>query len=154
MIMRMSMAVLAVALVAALSLPASASVRIASDAGGQIGPYLDKLQSLRKSGQNVVIDGPCLSACTMVLGVIPRDHLCVTPRARLGFHAAWKPDVGGRQITSREGTELLMGLYPQDVRAWIRQHGGLSSRLIYLDGRDLTSMYPSCQHDAASKKSQ
>lgn len=127
--------------------PASATVRITADPGGQIGPYLDKLENLRKSGQKVVIDGACLSACTMVLGVISRDHLCVTPRARLGFHAAWLPDEAGRPVTSREGTDLLMEHYPQRVRSWIAQRGGLSPHLIYLSGDELTAMYPSCQHE-------
>ena len=71
--------------------PAFATVRIANDPGGQIGPYLEKLATLRSSGESVVIDGPCLSACTMLLGVIPRDRICVTARAQLGFHAAWNP---------------------------------------------------------------
>src|SRR5258708_36715599 len=83
--------------------PASATMRITSDPGGQIGPYLENLASLRSSGQRVVIDGPCLSACTMVLGVIPRDHLCVTPRARLGFHSASRPDEAGQPVVSRDG---------------------------------------------------
>ena len=52
--------------------PAAATVRIEHDAGGQIGPYLERLVTLRNSGERVIIDGPCLSACTMVLGVIPR----------------------------------------------------------------------------------
>src|SRR5215471_6291994 len=86
--------------------PAFATMRITSDPGGQIGPYLQNLSSLRNSGERVVIDGPCLSACTMILGVIPRDHLCVTPRARLGFHTAWRPDNAGRPGVSRDGTEL------------------------------------------------
>jgi len=141
-------AALAAALLVASILPASATVRITSDPGGQIGPYLDKLESLKKSGQNVVIDGACLSACTMVLGVIPHDHICVTPRARLGFHAAWLPGEAGRPVTSREGTELLMQNYPPPVRNWIAQRGGLSPRLIYLTGRELTAMYPTCQRDA------
>jgi hypothetical protein len=144
----MRITALAAALLVASILPASATVRITSDPGGQIGPYLDKLETLRKSGQNVVIDGACLSACTMILGVIPHDHICVTPRARLGFHAAWRPDEAGHQVTSREGTELLMSNYPQPVRNWIAQRGGLSPHLIYLTGRELTSMYPSCQRDA------
>ena len=143
--MRVLTAVNATALVAILTLPASATVRIASDRGGQIGPYLDKLEALRDSGQNVMIDGACLSACTMALGIIPRNHLCVTQRARLGFHAAWKPAARGHQITNREGTELLMSRYPEQVREWIAQHGGLSPRMIYLDGRDLASMYQTCQ---------
>jgi hypothetical protein len=149
--MRISTAATAATLAAVLILPASATVRIASDSGGQIGPYLEKLETLRNSGENVIIDGTCLSACTMVLGVIPRDHLCVTPRARLGFHAAWKPDGEGHQITNPEGTELLMSRYPKQVRDWITQHGGLSPRVIYLDGHDLASMFPSCQTDAGTK---
>ena len=38
-------------------------------------------RELRKSGQRVVIDGTCASACTLVLGVIPHDRICVTSRA-------------------------------------------------------------------------
>src|SRR5882724_13079799 len=92
----MRIAALLGAAVAALAISnASAAVRIKADPGGQIGPYLENLAALRSSGERVVIDGPCLSACTMVLGVIPRDHLCVTPRARLGFHSAWRPDEAG-----------------------------------------------------------
>ncbi|MEA3025710.1 MAG: hypothetical protein QOF91_995, partial [Alphaproteobacteria bacterium] len=83
------------------------ALRITSDAGGQIGRYLENLAALRNSGEHVIIDGPCLSACTMVLGVIPHDRICVTRRARLGFHAAWNPAGNGRIVTSRGGTQLL-----------------------------------------------
>ena len=149
--MRVSIILLAATIAAAASTsPASAAVRIAADPGGQIGPYLEKLQSLRNSGENVVIDGPCLSACTMVLGVIPRDRLCVTARARLGFHAAWQPDQTGRHTVSQGGTELLMSAYPQQVRDWISRRGGLSPQLIYLTGDELASMYPRCSGSATA----
>jgi hypothetical protein len=120
-------------------------VRIKADPGGQIGPYLESLVALRGSGEQVIIDGPCLSACTMVLGVIPRNRICVTPRARLGFHAAWHPDENGRPATSREATQLLLNIYPQHVRNWIAQRGGLSRRIMYLSGQELAAMYPTCQ---------
>ena len=69
----MKIAALLGAAVAALAVStASATVRIKADPGGQIGPYLENLAVLRSSGERVVIDGPCLSACTMLLGVIPR----------------------------------------------------------------------------------
>src|ERR1700741_3506814 len=87
---------------------ASATVRIAGDTGGQIGPYLNRFEAMRKSGERVVIDGPCLSACTMVLGAIPRNRICVTARARLGFHAAYDLDQSGAEVTNRGGTSLLM----------------------------------------------
>src|SRR5437868_7705403 len=97
-------AVLIATLSAMSASAASARVRIVSDAGGQIGPYLESLVQLRSSGQQVVIDGPCLSACTMVLGVIPRERICVTRRARLGFHAAWHPGDNGQPVQSQGGT--------------------------------------------------
>ncbi len=123
---------------------APAAVRIKADAGGQIGPYLQTLVALRGSGERVIIDGPCLSACTMVLGVIPRERICVTPRARLGFHAAWHPGGNGRPVTSRAATQLLMEIYPDQVRGWIARRGGLSRRMMYLSGSELAAMYPTC----------
>ena len=142
----MKMAILAGAVAAALmaSSSAQAVVRIKSDPGGQIGPYLENLVALRGSGERVIIDGPCLSACTMVLGVIPRERICVTPRARLGFHAAWHPGENGRPVPSREATKLLMDIYPQHVRTWISRRGGLSPKMMYLSGRELAAMYPAC----------
>jgi hypothetical protein len=142
----MKIAVLAGAVAAALTLStAHATVRIRADSGGQIGPYLENLVALRGSGERVIIDGPCLSACTMLLGVIPRSRICVTPRARLGFHAAWHPAGNGHQVTSREATQLLMDIYPEEVRSWIARRGGLSPRMKYLSGRELTAMYQTCE---------
>jgi hypothetical protein len=143
--MRLGALLVGVVLAASEISSASATVRITGDVGGQIGPYLQNLVALRSSGERVVIDGPCLSACTMVLGVIPRDRICVTSRAKLGFHAAWHPTENGGTATSRGGTQLLMAVYPPEVRTWIARHGGLSPRMIVLHGRELAAMYPSCQ---------
>ena len=143
--MRLSAVVVGVAVAAMALSSASATVRIVNDAGGQIGPYLERLSAIRNSGERVVIDGPCLSACTMILGVVPHDRICVTSRARLGFHAAWNPGVDGRPVTSRGGTQLLMEVYPQNVKRWIARNGGLTPNMVYLRGRELESMYQPCQ---------
>ena len=66
-----------------------AAVRIAGDRGGRIGNYISKFQRLHSSGEPVVIDGLCASACTLVLAAVPHDKICVTSRASLGFHAAY-----------------------------------------------------------------
>lgn len=124
--------------------PAFATVRIANDPGGQIGPYLEKLATLRSSGESVVIDGPCLSACTMLLGVIPRDRICVTARAQLGFHAAWNPTSDGRRVVSTAGTDVLWEIYPTHIRKWLSRRGGLTPKMKYLAGRELSAMYPTC----------
>jgi len=123
---------------------ASAEVRIQRDFGGQIGPYLYKYAAMREAGHTVVIDGPCLSACTLALAVIPRDHICITQNAVLGFHAAWSPGPDGRPIRSAGGTRLLMAVYPPAVRSWIKRRGGLNGKTIFLRGRELAALYRTC----------
>ena len=98
--------------------PAWSFLLISYDKGGQIGPYLARYQQIRRSGERVVIDGACFSACTIVLGVISRDRLCATPNAVLGFHAAWAPSNGGGMRASQEATEFLLSIYPTAVRHW------------------------------------
>ena len=90
---------------------AFATVRISDDHGGQIGDYLNKYHALRETGDRVEIDGTCASACTMLLGVIPRNRICVTPRAVLAFHSAWTPTSEGEQI-SNAGNYYLWSNYP------------------------------------------
>ena len=66
----------------------SAEIRIVGDSGGEVISYVRTFEAVRASGEHIVIDGPCLSACTLLTGIVPRDHVCVTQRAVLGFHAA------------------------------------------------------------------
>jgi hypothetical protein len=121
-----------------------ADMHIRMDTGGRIDAYLHRYATVRKSGQRVIVDGPCLSACTVLLGTIPKDRICVTGRASFGFHAAWVPTGGGRQAPSALGDRMLWANYPAAVREWITKHGGLTRRVIYLRGRELTDMYPAC----------
>ncbi len=125
-----------------------AVVRIADDRGGRIGTYVDRYQGLRSSGETVIIDGLCASACTIILGAVPHDKICVTSHARLGFHAAWDPGANGRAITNPEATQMLYSMYPSPVRRWIAQRGGLRPQMIFLRGKQLMSMYRPCYLDA------
>ena len=129
---------------------ASATMRISQDRGGQIGHYLQAFAMVRSSGERVVVDGDCLSACTLVLGVVPRSRVCATPRARFGFHAAWMPDDNGHPVTSPLGTQALWNLYPGSVRNWINRHGGLSRKMIFLEGNELGGIVASCEHGSES----
>jgi len=125
--------------------PALADVRILSSPGGVASDYLKFFSRVRQSGERVVIDGPCLSACTLVLDVIPRTRICVTSRAILGFHAPEVVDYRtGRIFRSRDITRAVTASYPASVRAWIRRNGGLTQKLIFLRGRQLTALYPRC----------
>jgi hypothetical protein len=136
---------LAAVLCALASPPAQADVRIFGSPGGEVGPFLDLFKRIRDSGERVVIDGPCLSACTLVLSVVPNDRICVTRRAVLGFHAARSIDRRGRLYAEPEASELVLETYPAAVRGWILRRGGLSSRLLLMRGRELRAIYPSCR---------
>jgi hypothetical protein len=129
----------------AMAAPAHGEVRILASPGGQVGPFLDLFERLRESGERVVIDGPCLSACTLVLSLVPNDRICVTRRAVLGFHAARSIDRRGRTYAEPEASKLVLQAYPAGVRDWIRRHGGLTSRVLLLRGRELATLYPTCR---------
>jgi hypothetical protein len=125
--------------------PALAEVRIEGSAGGEAISFLDYFEMLRRSGEKVVIDGPCFSACTLVLDIIPRSRICVTHRAVLGFHAARLVDQEGEEFPAPEATRVVAEAYPAPIRNWIRRHGGLTRRPIFLSGHELTALYPLCR---------
>lgn len=139
------------ALLAALVLlgclgPALAEVRIEASPGGEATSFIEYFEALRRSGERVVIDGPCFSACTLVLDLLPASRICVTPRAVLGFHAARLIDRRtGEEFAAPAETRIVARAYPAPIRAWIRRHGGLTRRPIFLYGPELAAMYPNCR---------
>ena len=142
--MKVAASLVAAALLLADMGTSHAAVRIADDRGGQIGSYINKFRRLHSSGQSVVIDGLCASACTLVLGAVPRDKICVTSHAALGFHAAYDFGVNGRTITNPEATMMLYSTYPRPVQRWIDARGGLRPQIIFLRGKQLQAMYQPC----------
>jgi len=83
--------------------------------GGLISSYQNQWATLAAQGVGVRIVGPCVSACTVLLSYVPRQNICVTRNAYLGFHWA----------TTAFHTQELWSAYPPDIRQWISQHGGL-----------------------------
>jgi hypothetical protein len=140
-------AALAGALASALVTTVSwADVRVTNDPGGEITAYLSKFQDMRASGERLIIDGPCLSACTLFTAYLPRRQVCVTPRAILGFHAASYYDDARRSLVpTRAGTRLVMRLYPPQIRGWIERHGGLTPRIMTMRGHELAALYDTCR---------
>ncbi len=129
---------------------ASAQVRITRDVGGLIDNYVDRFVALRGTGEHVMIDGPCLSACTLVIGLLPRNQVCVTKRALLGFHAAWTPTENGGRAIVRSQTKRMLKIYPAALRGWIAKNGGLKSNMIFLRGEQLNSMVRPCSETEVS----
>ena len=124
---------------------AQADVRILSSPGGAVDAYLAAFSRVRQSGERVIIDGPCLSACTLVLSTIPRNRICVTRRAVLGFHAPrWYYPGTGQTMRASQATRVVTASYPPAVRAWIKKRGGLTQKVIYLRGKELAALYRRC----------
>jgi hypothetical protein len=113
------------------SFSARADYRITRDFGGWVDEYKAKYALIRERGERVIIDGICNSACTLVLGMVPLNRVCVTPRASLGFHMAYydKATTFGVKVTSYAGTADLMSYYPESVKDWIARNGGLTPEM-------------------------
>jgi len=124
--------------------PPVSPLYIHDDSGGQIGSYLRRYTAVRMSGQHVVIDGTCASACTMLLGAIPRNRICVTKNAVLAFHSAWNLTLTGVHA-SRPGTLYLWAHYPDGVRHWISRHGGLRPQIISMRWPEVATLFPVCR---------
>lgn len=127
--LRMRLAALLVPLL--LPVCAHADVRIARDYGGHVDQYKKRYEAIRDRDERVVIDGVCNSACTLVLGIVPLNRICVTPRAVLGFHQAFydRRYTSGLYVASYAGTDELLSYYPPTLQDWIAQHGGLGRKM-------------------------
>lgn len=100
---------------------------ISEDPGGVIVDFVKKYSDMRDAGTKVVISGMCVSACTLFLGVIRPENVCVMPEAYLGFHSAstitreaGKPDLIEH---APEFSLLEFNMYPATVRAYLAKHG-------------------------------
>lgn len=124
--------------------------RITRDHGGLVETYKKKYAKIRDKGERVVIDGICNSACTLVLGIVPLNRICVTPKASLGFHLAYydKAWTFGIKVTSYAGTADLMSYYPRSVKDWIRRHGGLTTQMKHVkNGPELWAIVDPCPEE-------
>ena len=127
--------------------PARAVLHITRDHGGYVEEYKAKYKRVRDSGERVVIDGICNSACTLVFGIVPINRICVTPKASIGLHEAYydKAFTFGVKVTSAEGTADLMSYYPNSVKDWIRRNGGLTTEMKKIkNGEDLWKIVDPC----------
>jgi hypothetical protein len=129
---------------------AAADYRITQDYGGSIERYKAKYAAIRDRGERVIIDGVCNSACTLVLGMVPRNRVCVTPRASLGLHMPYydMAATDGVKIVSYVGTADFMSYYPEDLKDWLRRHGGLTADMKKIkNGPELWAIVDPCPEE-------
>ncbi len=139
-----------VGLLCLTSIPAVADLRITRDHGGEVEQYKAKYKRIRDAGERVIIDGICNSACTLVVGIVPRNKICVTPRASLGFHEAYTVVTWPikQKVASASGTRDLMSYYPEPVLDWIDRVGGLTPKMKHVkNGPDLWAMLLPCPEE-------
>ena len=116
-----------------------------ADAGGDLSGYLIAVAAANKSGALVVIEGTCMSACTVKLAA---KYRCVRADAILWFHAA---RVGS--AVSPAGNAALLASYPPRVRGEVLRRHMLDSTDFdsehTLTGRELIQLGESeCPKDA------
>jgi hypothetical protein len=110
------------------------TVDVSDDHGGRVTEYDARWAGLAARGVSVRIVGPCQSACTVLLGHIPRSRICVTGAASFGFHLANLP----------AATATLWAAYQGDIRAWINAHGGLTHEFIWMRAPDTYRYFKKC----------
>jgi hypothetical protein len=110
------------------------------DYGGNFVAYAQDLRRLRADRTLVVVDGPCASACTLLLSLEP-DQICISPQGSFLFHRA----SGSTPEMNAWATELMMRLYPAWVRSWITQQGGLSEQFVSMDYHVASRFLRSCR---------
>lgn len=148
--MRLSLLPLLTSLVVLFVAPAHADLRITRDHGGYVEEYKAKYERIRDRRERVIIDGICNSACTLVLGIVPLNKVCVTPRASLGFHQAYydKSFTFGMKVISYEGTSDLMSYYPATVKDWLSRNGGLTPEMKKVkNGMELWKIIDPCPEE-------
>jgi hypothetical protein len=121
-----------------LCLPTAAQAQqiidVYDDHGGVVSEYDAHWAQEAAQGVSVRIVGPCQSACTVLLGHIPRERICVMPEARFGFHLAG----------FERSTQILWSAYAPDIRQWIDDHGGLTHEFIWMSAPDIYRYFRKC----------
>jgi hypothetical protein len=126
---------LAACALALAALPVHAeNIDVYDDHGGSVAAYDARWAGYAARGVSVRVVGPCQSACTVLLGHIPRSRICVTTEARFGFHLA--------HLAS--ATATLRAAYAPDIMSWINAHGGLTKDFIWMRAPGIYKYFKKC----------
>jgi hypothetical protein len=117
---------------------------VKNDDGGFMHVYARRYRQISRTYKRVVIDGDCASACTLVLAYVPAERICVTRRARLGFHAPLEESDDGEWVHTAEATRHMTRMYPKTIQQWLAKNGGLKPDMVYLRGAELQKFLKRC----------
>lgn len=110
-----------------LSTPLSSSpnaIVISNDLGGSTKAYLETIEELKTKNFPIILDGPCMSACTLLLQASWNLNVCATSRATLHFHMPYYTD-------PVDGAILVSSFHEKEsLRVWKEKWlGSFSPRL-------------------------
>jgi hypothetical protein len=117
------------------------------DPGGSIGTYMMYYERWYKSGNKLVIDGTCISACTIFLryvGEQETNRVCITSRGLLGFHQASNGENSDPILTQA----MVRLMYPQWVQEWIKSKGGLKPEVTFMSPEEMKGHIPLCDGES------
>lgn len=121
--------------------------RIMFDGGGRLDRYIDRVSALREEGTLVVIDGQCISACTMLTNLAP-EKLCVTSHGMFVFHSAFsRSETTGEKEFAKDATEIMWHFYPKALREALVKRGwnaGERNDMIFMEADELQGIIRSC----------
>jgi hypothetical protein len=95
---------------------------VTMDPGGSIFQYADAYRKDRDANTKFIIDGPCISACTLITVFIKPENVCVTDAALFGFHSAGIAGPMGTEF-SAEATRLIWHWYSPKIRNLLFEYG-------------------------------
>lgn len=96
--------------------PEIAPAVVYSSPGGSIFEFIDSYNKMGQTGQKLEIRGVCASACTFFLGLVPKENVCYSDRAYLGFHGVYSGGLFSPPTFNQPMTEWTYNyVYPQEV---------------------------------------
>ncbi len=110
---------------------ARATVQVVQyDLGGDVEGRIREVARLRAKGTEVRIEGICVSACTLYLGL---PNSCVAAGATLGFHGP-ATNIPGIPLPREDFERIsttMAAYYPGQIRTWFMSSARLITRNYY-----------------------
>lgn len=121
------------------------AILIRNGMGGELDGMLGTLAYLDENPNKlIVIDGPCASACTLLLS--RPENVVFTENAVFQFHsAAWQTTVGTKVTfeLSEEGNQKMLRVLPESIREWVLDNDAFASRdLVEMSNRTVRKLIP------------
>lgn len=118
---------------------------VGDNMGGDLQNYLGAAREAQREHTQIVIDGWCVSACSLVADRL-RPHVCITSNAQFGFHKTWDLIIraDGQEYYAPGHHKTL--IYTRALQRWIDKKGGEPSRgLLVMSNQEAGAFWPRCR---------